>query len=57
MRIETKKMIMEKYFCASTIINNYGFLHTTNIIYMGLLIFIIMLWMSMTNARINYAKN
>lgn len=48
---------MEKYFCASTIINNYGFLHTTNIIYMGLLIFIIMLWMSMTNARINYAKN
>ena len=25
-----------KYFCASTIINKYGLLHTTNIIYMGL---------------------
>jgi len=37
------EMNMEKYFCASTIINKYGLSHTINIIYMGLLIIIIML--------------
>jgi len=31
-------MIMEKYFCASTIINKYGLSHTINIIYMGVAI-------------------
>ena len=34
-----------KYFCASTIINKYGLLYSMNIIYMGLLIIIIMLWL------------
>jgi len=43
MRIELIKMIMENIFCASTIINKYGLLHTMDIIYMGLLIIIIML--------------
>jgi len=36
------KMDMEKYFCASKIINKCGLLHTINIIYMGLLIIIML---------------
>jgi len=44
MRIQIySKIIMEKYFCASTIINKYGLLHTINVIYMGPFIIIIML--------------
>ena len=49
MRIKT----YGKYFCASTIINKYGLLHTTNIIYMGLFDYYNY---AMTNARINYAR-
>jgi hypothetical protein len=51
---------MEKYFYATTIINKYGLLHTICIIYMGLLfflLFIMMLCMNITNARIKYAMD
>ena len=50
------KIGVNNYFCASIIINKYGLLHTINIIYMGLFIIIIMRWINMTNARINYAR-
>ena len=56
MRIKTYWHDNGKYFCASTIINKYGLLHTINIIYMGLFIIIIMRWTNMTNTRINYAR-
>ena len=32
-------MIMEKYFCASTIINKYGLSHSIDIIIVGLFIY------------------
>jgi len=47
------EIVMEKYFCASTIINKCGLLQTINIIYTGLLIIIIMLWI---NAGIKYER-
>ena len=43
MRIKTYWNENEKYFCASTLINKYGLLHTMNIIYMGLSIIIVMI--------------
>ena len=56
MRIETYWNDNGKYFCASTIIIKYGLPHTINIIYMGLLIIIIMLWINMDNAGIKYER-